>query len=140
MSAVDDLLARLDSVKQTGSGRWLARCPAHPDKHPSLAVRELEDGRVLVHDFAGCDTASILSSVGLEFSSLFPVRSLGNTVRGERRPFNAIDILRCIGFEAMVCATAAANIAQGQILSDSDRERLVTAAARLQRAVEVAHA
>jgi hypothetical protein len=105
-----------------------------------LAVRELDDGRLLVHDFAGCDIASILSSVGLEFSSLFPDRSLGEMVRSERRPFNAIDILRCVGFEALVCATAAANIAQGEILTDSDRERLVTAAARLQRAVEVARA
>lgn len=139
MSAAQ-LLDRLEGVKPTGRGRWIAKCPAHPDKRPSLAVRELDDGRLLVHDFAGCDIASILSSVGLEFSSLFPDRSLGEMVRSERRPFNAIDILRCVGFEALVCATAAANIAQGEILTDSDRERLVTAAARLQRAVEVARA
>lgn len=139
MSAAS-LLDRLDGVKSTGRGRWIARCPAHPDKHPSLAVRELDDGRVLVHDFAGCETASILASVGLEFSDLFPERDLGDMVRPERRPFNAIDILRCIGFEALICATAAGNMAQGETLTNADKQRLVMAAARLQRAVEVAHA
>ena len=133
------LLDRLDGVRATGPGRWIAKCPAHPDKRPSLAVRELNDGRVLLHDFAGCETTSILSSIGLEFSALFPERNLGDMVRPERRPFNSMDILRCVGFEALICATAAGNIAQGETLTDADRERLVTAAARLQRAVEVAN-
>jgi len=33
----DILLARLDGVKRTGPDRWIARCPAHDDKRPSLA-------------------------------------------------------------------------------------------------------
>ncbi len=41
----DVLLSRLDGACRTGPGRWIARCPAHDDRHPSLAVRELEDGR-----------------------------------------------------------------------------------------------
>ena len=53
-------LDRLDGVKRTGAGRWLARCPAHDDKRASLAVRELDDGRVLVHDFAGCAVCGCL--------------------------------------------------------------------------------
>ena len=133
------LLERLDGVRPTGPGRWIAKCPAHHDKRPSLAVRELDDGRVLLHDFAGCETTSILSSIGLEFSALFPERNLGDALRPERRPFNSMDILRCTSFEALICATAAANIAQGVALTDADRERLIKAAARLQRAVEVAN-
>jgi len=38
-----------------GPGRWVASCPAHEELSPSLSIRELEDGRVLLHDFAGCD-------------------------------------------------------------------------------------
>ena len=47
------LLDRLEAVRETGSSRWIARCPAHDDSSPSLAVRELDDGRILLHDFGG---------------------------------------------------------------------------------------
>jgi DNA primase len=47
MSA-EALLAHLDKVRRTGAGRWIARCPAHDDKSPSLAIRELDDGRTLI--------------------------------------------------------------------------------------------
>jgi hypothetical protein len=43
---VTRLLDRLQGVKRTGPSRWIARCPAHEDRRPSLAVRELDDGRL----------------------------------------------------------------------------------------------
>ena len=52
MSA-DALLSRLDGVKKTGHGQWIARCPAHEDRSPSLSIAEKDD-RVLVHCHAGC--------------------------------------------------------------------------------------
>jgi DNA primase len=51
---VDAFLDKLTKVKRTGNGTWLACCPAHEDRSPSMSVRELDDGRVLVHCFAGC--------------------------------------------------------------------------------------
>ena len=65
------LLDRLSGVKQTAPGRWIARCPAHEDKSPSLSIRESDDGRVLIHDFGGCDTEDVLTAVGMQFSDLF---------------------------------------------------------------------
>jgi hypothetical protein len=70
--SLDRMLPLLEKVKHTEQGRWLARCPAHDDRSPSLAVRELDDGRVLLHCFAGCSVQEIVSSVGLELSDLFP--------------------------------------------------------------------
>ena len=34
----DKLLSRVDGVRSTGQDRWQARCPAHDDKTPSLAI------------------------------------------------------------------------------------------------------
>ena len=134
------LLNRLESVKGTGRGRWVARCPAHNDKRPSLAVRELDDGRVLVHCFAGCDVESVLAAVGLTFDSLFPARCIGDH-KPERRPFPASDVLRAVAFEALLVAVAAANVSRGMALSDADRERLMVASSRIQAAVrESGHA
>ena len=42
--------------------RGMARCPAHADRIPSLAIAE-RDGRVLIHCHAGCDQKSIVSAL-----------------------------------------------------------------------------
>ncbi|MEQ1600386.1 MAG: hypothetical protein ABL885_01305, partial [Methylophilaceae bacterium] len=36
---LDTLLSKLDKVKQNGAGKWIARCPAHDDRSPSLAIK-----------------------------------------------------------------------------------------------------
>lgn len=135
MSA-DSLLSLLDKVKPTGKDRWQARCPApaHADKGPSLSIREMDDGRVLVHCFAGCSVHEVVQSVGLELSDLFPPRTPGN-VKGERRPFAAADALRAVGFEALVVCAAAAALATGESLSSVDRERLLQAGEAIQSAL-----
>lgn len=139
MSA-DALLSQLEGVKRTGSGRWLARCPAHPDKHPSLAIRKLDDGRILVHDFAGCTVESVLSAAGLTFADLYPPRPIGHDCKPERRPFPAADVLECVAFESLLVALAARDIVNGKAISDSDRSRIMLAASRLEAARELSHA
>ena len=132
--SIDALLSRLERVKRTGLDRWLARCPAHDDRSPSLAVRELDDGRVLLHCFAGCDVHSVLSAVSLDMDALFPEREIQHG-RPERRPFPAADVLRCIAFEALVVAIAGTALLSGHPFTDTDRERLMLAVSRIQAAL-----
>lgn len=131
------LLSRLEKVKLTRPGRWQARCPAHEDRGPSLAIRELDDGRLLVHCFAGCDISSVLSAVSLEMDALFPEREIHHG-RPERRSFPAGDVLRCIAFEALVVATAGASLLSGHPFTEADRERLMVAVGRIQEALTAA--
>jgi hypothetical protein len=132
--SVDTLLSRLEKVKRTGQGRYVARCPAHADKNPTLSIRELTDGRVLVHCFAGCGAAEIVAATGLEMSDLFPPSDAqGNP---ERRPFPAADALRCVAFEALVVLAAAAALVAGESLATTDRDRLSVASARIQDALK----
>jgi hypothetical protein len=100
-------------------------------------VRELDDGRILVHCFAGCSVQAILDTIGLEFGALFPHRSSEHG-RRESRPFSALDALQCVAFEATLSAVAASNLAQGIALSRADRLRLARAAGRINHALEVA--
>jgi len=60
-----EVLARLDGVQRSGDG-WVARCPAHDDKSPSLKVSEGRDGRVLMHCHARCSFDAIVAALGLE--------------------------------------------------------------------------
>lgn len=132
-----DLLDRLQGVKRTGPGRWIARCPAHDDRHPSLSIRELDDGRILVHCFAGCDVYAIVSAVGMELSDLFPPRPLLDGRRPERNPFSAEDALRCLAFEARLVQLAALDQLAGRALTQKDVERLSLAADRIDEALGV---
>jgi hypothetical protein len=137
MSAAS-LLSRLDGVRRTGAGRWLARCPAHDDRRPSLSVAELDDGRVLLHCFAGCAIENVLDAVGLTFSDLFPPRSLGERLRRLQRPFPAGDVLQAVAHEALVVYLCARSLDEGKRLTGPERERLRLAVSRLQHAAEVA--
>lgn len=70
-SPLEQVLERLDRVKRGGGG-FVARCPAHEDRNPSLSVSEGQDGRVLVRCHRGCTVEAIVAAVGLELADLFP--------------------------------------------------------------------
>ncbi len=135
MSA-DSLLSLLNGVKRTGHGKWLAKCPSHEDRTASLAIRELDDGRILLHCFAGCDVHEVVGSVGLRIDDLFPPREDDKLFKkGERRPFPAADVLRAIAFESTLVIVAAADLLAGNPFNDTDRARLVLAVSRIQAAL-----
>lgn len=68
------ILDKLPSIHQNGKG-YTALCPAHDDKERSLSVAEGDEGRVLLHCFAGCTLDQIVSSIGLKTSDLFVQKS-----------------------------------------------------------------
>ena len=126
------LLDRLDGVRQAGPGRWMARCPAHQDRSPSLSVRET-DNRILVHCFGGCDVGEVLVAVGLALADLFdsPLDHHRAPVRDRRHQHAAREALKLMASESLVVLVAARAIAQGQSLSHRDRERLEDAVMRI---------
>ncbi len=71
MTPLDLILSRLAGAKKHGT-QYVARCPAHDDKTASLSVGEGDDGRVLLHCFAGCRTANVVAALGLTMRDLFP--------------------------------------------------------------------
>jgi hypothetical protein len=77
MGDINNLLSRLDKVKSTGPGKWLACCPGpvhnKGDRHPSLGIKQVDD-MILIHCFAGCAVSEIVSSIGLTLSDLMPER------------------------------------------------------------------
>lgn len=125
-----DLLSRLSGVVKRGDSRWAARCPAHEDRSPSLSVRELPDGRTLLHCFAGCSSESVLAAVGLTFDDLFP-ESLGE-FRRERVPFPPADALRSLHDEALIVQQVGAQIRRKEA---PDMERLSVAIGRITAAM-----
>ena len=133
---LDTLLSRLDKVRHTGPGRWIARCPSHADKSPSLAIRETDDGTILIHCFAGCSPHEVVSAVGLDLGDLFSARHL-HCKKPERLPFPVVDVLRAIAFEVIVVCAASRALLNGKPLSETDHARLILAATRIQNALSM---
>lgn len=138
---VEDLLSRLSGVKKNGPDKWIARCSAHEDRSPSLAIKE-EDGKILLHCFAGCPVDDVLGAVGLEMQDLFPPKDPAQWERQQEKPvrigsmrFAAIDALRCLKGEGSVVLLLACDLAEGKVLSPSELDRLTTACARLEAAL-----
>ena len=128
-------LERLDRVRKTGADRWLACCPAHPDKSPSLSIRELTDERVLIHCFTGCSADAVLAAVGLEIGDLFPPRSDDHPrTTPERRPFAPMDALKALSLEVAVVLLAARDMLEAGdlVLGEEGFDRLALAAERIQ--------
>ena len=140
MSPAEKLLPHLRGVKRTGPGRWIARCPTRDDKTPSLSIRELDDGALLLHDFGGDSVAAILGAVGLAMSELFPDRPQqpGTGRKPERRPFNAADLIDLAAWESSIVAIIASDIISGK--EGADFERLLVAAGRLADVQGAVHA
>ena len=53
-SMTAESIAKALGGRRAGGG-WMAHCPAHEDRTPSLSIRDTAGGKVLVHCHAGCD-------------------------------------------------------------------------------------
>jgi hypothetical protein len=130
---IENILNRLEKVKGR-NGAYTACCPAHTDKSPSLAIRELDDGRILMKCFADCSVQDIMGSIGMEIGDLFP--DTNKDLPPVKRKYYATDLLRVIEFEAWVVSVAAYSMSTGKQLSDTDRDRMKVAQARIMEAVK----
>lgn len=129
-------LERLEAVRSVGPGKWIARCPAHDDRHPSLSIKEIDDGTLLLKCWAGCSAAEVVAAAGLTLRDLFPHHApdVGHR-RPSRQVWTALDALRCLAREALVVLIAAEDLAAGKVLDPDDRRVLARAEARLRDAL-----
>lgn len=70
MINLEQLLLKLKCVRRSGRG-WIARCPSHDDRSPSLSITEARDGKLLLHCFAGCSVEAICQAIRINLSDLF---------------------------------------------------------------------
>jgi len=131
----DKLLSQLEKVKRKGDNSWMALCPAHDDKHPSLIITE-KDERVLLHCFSHqCNVSDIVHAVGLELSDLFPeqIKVEGSKpIRKKRFPAEAI--LDALAEEFVIAEIGLAVLADGGTLNEKAQARMKEASSRFTNA------
>lgn len=111
------LLSRLANVKRSGK-HYMASCPAHGG-HDCLTVTDTDDGRVLVHCFAGCSAREVVESVDLRLSDLFP-----DSLNKEKRREYEIRSAKSAIQHARLIEEIASNQARESNLSNDDLETL----------------
>lgn len=64
-------IAQVFNAKRIGKGKYVAICPSHPDRKPSLSIAEGKRGVLMRCMSSGCDTRDVLKAVGLTYKDLF---------------------------------------------------------------------
>ena len=129
MIQADTLLARLDGARQIGPDRWVARCPAHQDRTPSLSIRVTND-RILLFDFGGCEVSAILSALGLRWRDICPEDGIPYEqalAAGHRRLRQRLADIPAMEYARYVLLIAANDIEAGRELSIQDRATIEVA-------------
>lgn len=138
MNPADRLLGRLRDVRPAGRSQWRARCPAC-DARTGLSIVEQPDGRLLLHDFGGCDAGAVLGAIGLALGDLYPW-PLGE-ISGDRRAqprHDPRDLLEAAAHEATTAVVLVSAVARERTASREQAERLAACAGRLLRFAELA--
>lgn len=128
---VSRILSRLTHVRKRSGDQWSARCPAHDDRGPSLSVKELSDGRLLLHCFAGCSVPQIVAAISLEFNDLFPERTEYQGPLKKRRLLTASQALELLYTESLVVSLVAHDIGIRRRFVAEDLDRVATAYGRI---------
>lgn len=131
---IEKLLPRLAQAKQIAPGKWIALCPAHDDRRPSLSIRETDDGTVLLKCWSGCGGADIVEAVGLRLHDLFPRRLENRRALRPGERWIPRDAMAGVAFEALVVVIAGEQLMQGNPLTRRDLDRIATAAGRIRAA------
>lgn len=138
MSKLDDFLSRLQKVRKTGATSWMACCPAHGDKNPSMTVSEGSDGRILVHCFSQqCGIDEIVGAVGLEVKDLMPENVGFQRAKPLRMKVNPRDALYAVRDDMTEALVYMKRMQRNEQISMDDSLRFSRIVGRLQIAIEL---
>lgn len=137
---IDLFLSRLQNVHRSKNG-WRADCPCgHQHARSSLSIAIAGDGRVLVHDFAGCDVHAVLAAIGVEATELLPERIRNSSPEARQRAVEQFKrngwqaALGVLAREATVVLIAAQMMCRDRPLTMDDAVRLAVAIQRIEDA------
>ena len=133
---INDLLSRLQKVRKNGKD-YMACCPSHNDRSPSLAIAEKEDGRILLKCFAGCSADEVLGAIGLELKDVMPENVGYHRRKPERVPFNSRDVLSAVRTDMSVFLVLAKDMQGGKVLTATETLLMARLIGRIAMAIEL---
>lgn len=131
---IETFLSKLHKVKKRGHGQWMALCPVHGEKTPSLSIKD-DNGTILIHCFGcGAGGVDVCGAVGVDPSELFPPRDNVDYERPPKRSyFPADQVLEALSTETLIVHM----ISKDMLINNIDQEtrsRLILAVERIHAA------
>lgn len=125
MNGLDKILDFLGAAsieyRRTGDDSYMACCPAHRDKSPSLSLKGLPDGRVLMHCFAGCSWDEILFVMDMEPADIMPPE---NNFKPVRSALKSAEKRFMQDVESLVISS---KMQRGERLSEAEKQAVIQA-------------
>jgi len=131
---IQRLLPLLDDVRPVSGGQqWMARCPAHNDRSPSLSLREGENGIVLINCFGGCSAEAVMAALGLQLRDLYPDKPFqGHGKKRPKRPdLNPWKVLEALEHLIVQVYLAASQLGRGEPLNTAEQAELRSISERI---------
>jgi hypothetical protein len=129
------ITSQLENVVHAQNGQARAICPSHESRNNTrtLAIKESDEGGVLVHCFAGCSAAEILAPLGLELADLYPkpLQSTPGRTFTKKAAFSPREALRILSFEITLASMFIDNVIDKRVLSEKDWNRFLLARDRV---------
>ena len=126
MAKIAEFTGRLDKCRFLGEGRWLACCPAHADRSPSLAVfYDSAKDKMLIKCFAECSVDDIVSAVGMTLADLMPERIYDG--KWERPRLNKIELFDKLFHESKIMRCVVEDLLTGKPVNVDSKLRALEA-------------
>lgn len=140
--SVEKILNKLTKVKRTSNSSWLACCPSHDDRSPSLSIKDTGEGKLMLNCFAGCETIDVLGALGLDWEDVMPPKQpleKIETVKPQKHTLYATDALRVLKIESQIIVMAAFDIQKGRPIKEAEMARITLAMERIKTVTEAAN-
>lgn len=134
---ITKILSKLNKVTTKPNDKWLACCPAHNDKSPSLSVSLANDGKILLYCFAGCSIEEVTEALDIDLSELFPNNHFNRSEYYHQ--LKQSQYKEILSNERLVVAMAEAEIKRSNKLSSKDTARHLLALSRIKKLEVLIH-
>lgn len=118
----DPILQSLHKVKQTGEGRWIACCPVHDDKNPSMTITEKDESVLIYCHSCGANGKDVCEALGLDPFILFGKEFKPGNYKKPKIP--ASDILKVLMGEALFLRVVTNDLLNQKPINNQTSERL----------------
>ena len=127
---IETFLNRLHKVKSKGKNKWVALCPCHSEKTPSLAITD-DNGVVLMHCF-GCGASAplVAEALGIDVSECFPDTGNVTYEKQDRKYFPADQVLDALKVESTVLYLISKRMLDGE-MSEELKDEIYKSMCRL---------
>ncbi len=115
-TTLSSIASGLDKVRRHGDYEFLACCPAHDDRNPSLSVSD-KNGKILVKCWAGCTQEEVIEA--LRNLGLWHTASRNHIDRRKR-----FDLKREVRRHQGIVASGIGTINYGVVLSEFNQVEL----------------